>query len=279
MLPSTSGGHDPISAARGRDRCFLPGLALDWGRCAKAAHGEGEPPNRGSPVHSQQQGQSPVPPRNQGQPHPLAHTRSGSDSHAADRVGAWGKGLDVPTPDQGWSREVGKVQAANTAGNPLPHTHHPSPCQSSLSPVQPNRGASAPPRPSVPLGLPPGGRLPRWSPAAGSPATAPGRSARGRGYIGGGATAAGARLALEVAAAPLPEQNVARTRPTLQAVRSSQPGLRRGNKWTCSPDQLGGLEQGPWCLAPLDVRHVLGYRAYFCLEHLLSADHAHTHLF
>lgn len=102
---------------------------------------------------------------------------------------------------------------------------------------------------------------------------------RGRGYIGGGATAAGARLALEVAAAPLPEQNVARTRPTLQAVRSSQPGLRRGNKWTCSPDQLGGLEQGPWCLAPLDVRHVLGYRDYFCLEHLLSADHAHTHLF
>lgn len=52
MLPSTSGGHDPTSAARGCDRCFLPGLALDSGRCAKAreeaTQGEGEPQNRGA---------------------------------------------------------------------------------------------------------------------------------------------------------------------------------------------------------------------------------------
>lgn len=112
MLPSTSGGHDPISAARGCDRCFLPGLALDWGWCAKtreeATQGAGEPPNRGSSAHSQQQGQSPVPLREvRGRRiHSLAHSHTGpvgpSSRGQSGSLGAGGKGLDIPTQD--WSR-------------------------------------------------------------------------------------------------------------------------------------------------------------------------------
>lgn len=47
-LPSTSGGHDPVSAARGRDRCFLPGQARDQGAVCKGWVG-GRPGRRGDP--------------------------------------------------------------------------------------------------------------------------------------------------------------------------------------------------------------------------------------
>ena len=103
-LPSTSGGHDPISAARGRDRCFLPGQARDWGAVCKSwvegAQGEGEPQNSGCPAHSQQAaGQSPAPLRGAGNRriHSLIRHRPGRAVHAKE-VGAApvrGRGLDV----------------------------------------------------------------------------------------------------------------------------------------------------------------------------------------
>lgn len=81
------------------------------------------------------------------------------------------------------------MQAANAARIPLPHTHHPGPRQATFPPVRPDRGASTPPLPPVPLGLPPGGRLPRWGPAA-SPATARALAPPGGGAMWGGGTAA-----------------------------------------------------------------------------------------
>lgn len=74
-----------------------------------------------------------------------------------------------------------------------PPTLHLGPHQATSFPVWPDHRASAPPLPPVPLGLPPGRLLPRWGPAACSPATAPGAgSAWGRGYAGGGAGPEGA---------------------------------------------------------------------------------------
>lgn len=98
------------------------------------------------------------------------HTgRTGPGGHAEK----WGppvglRGVDALTRNWSWSPEVRRVQAANAARNPLPHIHPPGPRQA-FSPVRPDRGASTPPLPPVPLGLPPGGLLPRWGPAA-SPA-------------------------------------------------------------------------------------------------------------
>lgn len=111
-LPSTSGGHDPISTARGRDRCFLPGQARDWGAVCKSWVG-GRPGRRGAPeqgepgtqpAHSQQAvGQSPAPLRGTGNRriHSLTRHRPGRAVHAKE-VGAApvrGRGLDVLTRD------------------------------------------------------------------------------------------------------------------------------------------------------------------------------------
>lgn len=199
---------------------LLPGGATDvssqarpetGGRCAKAgekaAPRSREPQDRGSPAHSRQQGQSPAPPRGVG------GRLIQSPSHWPDRAGPsrreWGppagrRGLDVLTRD--WSPDGGSEGAGGERGNdPLPHTHHPGPRQATSSPVRPDRGASTPPLPPVPLGLPPGGRLPRWGPAA-SPATARALAPpRGGAVPGGGAVAEGAEPTWEQSAAGSPE--------------------------------------------------------------------------
>ena len=92
------------------------------------------------------------------------HTgRAGPSRRAEWGPPAGGRGLDVLIRDWSWSPdgEVGRVQAANAPRTPLPHTHHPGPRQATFSPVWPDLGAPTPPLPPVPLGLPPGGRLPR----------------------------------------------------------------------------------------------------------------------
>lgn len=66
-----------------------------------------------------------MPLRSQRQPHPLAHTRSGWGSHAEDRVGAWGKGLDMPTPDYSWSWEGGWEGTGCECCEESPPTHTP----------------------------------------------------------------------------------------------------------------------------------------------------------
>lgn len=195
MLPSTSGGHDPISTARGCDRCFLPGLALDWGRCAKAreeaTQGEGEPQNRGSPAVSQPTaGAVQVPPREArgGRMHSFAYSHTGPAGRPrrgqSGDLGARGKEPDTPTRDRspggGW-----EATGSKGGEGPVPHAQHRAHA-SPRAPLQPDRGDSAPPRPPVPLGLPPCGRLPRWGPTAGSPATAPAPAPPGGGALGAG---------------------------------------------------------------------------------------------
>lgn len=78
-LPSTSGGHDPTSAARGRDRCFLPGQARDWGAVCKSWVG-GRQGRRGAPEQgvpgTQPAGSQTVASsseRSRESPHPLTH--------------------------------------------------------------------------------------------------------------------------------------------------------------------------------------------------------------
>lgn len=89
------------------------------------------------------------------------------------------------------------MHAANAARTPLTHTHHPGSRQATFSPVRPDLGASTPPLPPVPLGLPPGGRLPRRGSAAspvsaGAPAPPGGGACRGRGHRGVGGAGLGA---------------------------------------------------------------------------------------
>lgn len=118
-----------------------------------------------------------------------SHTSTPAQSgrHAEDKVGARGKGLDMPSRDElepGW--RLGRYRRRTHRGSPS-HTYTTRTHASPRSPVQPDRSDSAPPRPLVPLGLPPGGLLPRWGSTAGSLATAPGAgSAWGRGYTRAG---------------------------------------------------------------------------------------------
>lgn len=136
MLPSTSGGHDPISTARGCDRCFLPGLALDWGRCAKAreeaTQGEGEPQNRGSPAVSQPTaGAVQVPPREArgGRMHSFAYSHTGPAGRPrrgqSGDLGARGKN-QTRRLGTGARGEAGKLRAAKAARAPS-HTHSTEP--------------------------------------------------------------------------------------------------------------------------------------------------------
>lgn len=131
-LPSTSGGHDPISAARGRDRCFLPGQARDWGAVCKSWVG-GRPGRRGAPEQgvpgTQPAGSRTVASsseRSRESPHPLIRHRPGRAVHAKE-VGAApvrGRGLDMLTWD--WSPVGGWEGAGGELGeDPLPPTHHP----------------------------------------------------------------------------------------------------------------------------------------------------------
>lgn len=59
MLPSTSGGHDPISVARECYRCFLPGQIQDCKGWERGHTGREEPLIGGAP-HTQQQEQLPA---------------------------------------------------------------------------------------------------------------------------------------------------------------------------------------------------------------------------
>lgn len=59
MLPSTSGGHDPISVASECYRCFLPGQTQDCKGWERGHTGRGEPLIGGAP-HTQQQEKLPA---------------------------------------------------------------------------------------------------------------------------------------------------------------------------------------------------------------------------
>lgn len=69
MQPSTSGGHDPRAAARGRDRCFLPGQGGDGEEAVQEAGGAPDPAVLHTPGSCQQlrkwgaAWRHPVPPR------------------------------------------------------------------------------------------------------------------------------------------------------------------------------------------------------------------------
>lgn len=54
MQPSTSGGHDPRAAARGRDRCFLPGQGGDGEEAVQEAGGAPDPAVLHTPGSCQQ---------------------------------------------------------------------------------------------------------------------------------------------------------------------------------------------------------------------------------
>lgn len=130
MLPSTSGGHDPISAARGRDRCFLPGQAQDWGRCAKAgeeaAQGEGEPQN-GEPCTQAAGAVASTTEKSLVPPHPLSRTPPVSGRAVMQRrVGAAGRRQGIGHAESGLELEpTGRVGGyrRRTQQRPPPPSH------------------------------------------------------------------------------------------------------------------------------------------------------------
>lgn len=164
-----------------------------------------------------------------------------------------------------WSPDAGSVQPANVARNPpLPHTHTTrAHGQATFSPVRPDGGASRPPLPPVPLGLPPGRRLSRWGPAAALPLRLPASAPPGGGAAAEGAGPAGSRLRREAPGAGTPGLavvNPARSPKACPAPASGRasnchtdslgpfPPLRNENKCSHPPDQPRELEE--WCPAP-----------------------------
>lgn len=161
-LPSTSGGHDPISAARGRDRCFLPVQAQDWGVVCKS-WGGGRPRRRGDPEEGeyppiQQEGQLPAPEKSQAPLNPLTGSPVGLSRHAEEGVGAvsWRQRTGHADSGLSWSRrEVGRVQAANAVRSLVSTPTPPVPAARPLCPCLARLQGFPNPAPPVPLGLPP----------------------------------------------------------------------------------------------------------------------------
>lgn len=133
MLPSTSGGHDPISAARGCDRCFLPGLALDWGWCAKtreeATQGAGEPPNGELCTQPAAGAVASATERSQGPPYSLARTLAHRPGGAVKQRTKWEPGgwrQGTRHSDSGLEPEsggrLGRYGRLTRQGSPS-HTH------------------------------------------------------------------------------------------------------------------------------------------------------------
>lgn len=266
MLPSTSGGHDPISAARGRDRCFLPGLVLGWGGVQRL--GRRPPREKGAPKHGG--ALQPASSRG-GRIHSFAYSHTGpGGSQAEVRVGTWEPEARTRHADSGLELEPegrsGSYRQQRRRGPPsrtLSTRAHASP----RSPLQPDRGDSTPPRPLVPPGLPPCGRLPRWGPAAGSPATAPGAgSAWGRGHTGRGHGRGGAGPEAGWGGKRWPELGP----PGPASCPVLQPGLSRTNKCTCPPTPTGRARAG--CLVCSAAR----CSGRLLSEHLLSTGSCST---
>lgn len=179
MLPSTSGGHDPISAARGRDRCFLPGQARDWGRCAKAgeeaAQGEGEPQNgelctQAAGAVASTTEKSLVP------PHPLARTPAVSGLAVMQRrVRAAGQRQRIGHAESGLELEPrGRLRGYRRRTRQRPHFH-----------IHTTRGHARP-----------------RSPLSGLTAVPP--LPRTRRYLWGSRPAAASRAGVSLPALPLP---------------------------------------------------------------------------
>lgn len=114
-LPSTSGGHDPISAARGRDRCFLPGQTSDWGAVCKG-WGGGRPNIRGAPGQGEPRTRpaaravASAAQRSRGPPHPVALTLAGRAGPS--RRGQWG-------PPAGRTQGTGRADSGPEPGRRL----------------------------------------------------------------------------------------------------------------------------------------------------------------
>ena len=129
-LPSTSGGHDPISAAKGATDVSSQARPETGGRCAKAeeeaAPRQGEPQNRGSPSHSRQQGQSPAPPRGVGGRRIQSPAHWTGRAITQSRVGAAGRRQGTGRTDSGLELEPGRRLGGcrrRTRRGPPFHTH------------------------------------------------------------------------------------------------------------------------------------------------------------
>ena len=191
---------------------LLPGGATDVssqarpgtrGRCAKAgleaAQGEGEPQNRGSTQPTGRRAVASAAERSREPPHPLTRTPGGPGRPAKEVGGSTGQRQGTGRADLRLEPKgrLGACRRRTRRGPPPTHTP-PGPTPGHFLPC------SARPRC---LRSPLSRRylcrlLPRWGPAACSPATAPGAgSAWGRGYAGGGTAAEGAGPARESSAA------------------------------------------------------------------------------